>query len=287
MSMDSTLVWARANGSSFSSGVTSALRNKQVDPRSILKKSADVVAHADHMRQEQQRGGVLASGSPLNWSMLTPSSEARSLSPSPRTTRATPSEPLIHHQNLPKEGTVSPLLFDEFCTTEDDHKQVAPPVCEIRIPTPQQQEDDSVCSITGDTAPLANCGDDEDYKSLYFCAQREVHALQDHVSGVKEENRQLKRQLIEMQKQLFSYSRNKRQAVSSSATNSAWSIPQCPSNKRGRTRLESIGEKEAVPMAASSLATATPPVPMSSKGVPMSVSTEEYALELCHAKSHC
>lgn len=287
MSLDSSFLFNPTSGGSFSkfedenvrrlSEETTDLGTQKAESRSIIKKT-----QSGEMQLGKLHGGVLLSGSLLHWDIVPstqpdPSSRGRQSPPAPPSIRASLFEPLIHQRTPQKEGTISPLCFSELYAAEENPKQ-APPVCEIRIPTPQQQ-DDSICSVSGDTAPLANCGDADEYKNLYFCGQREIYTLHCQMYSVKEENRQLKRQLIEMQKQLYSYSRNKRSAVSSSATNSAWCIPPCSSSKRRRVRLEPIEETEAIRVPSTSTAE-MPPTAMSSIGVRTSVSTEEYASDL-------
>jgi hypothetical protein len=72
---------------------------------------------------------------------------------------------------------------------------------------------------------------------------------------VLEENRRLKRCLIEMQRELFHVSRNNRRRIS----NNAWTIP--PSNARRSVSSTSNAATEGIP----------------SDSVPKSISTEEAA----------
>ena len=103
-----------------------------------------------------------------------------------------------------------------------------PPVCEIQIPSQQRpkrradvdddygfdDDDDDDADSTSSTQNLSR--DDHqhydaiDYKGMYFTSQRQNYALREQVQSAHEDNRRLKRQLIEMQKQLYTYSRNKR-----------------------------------------------------------------------------
>ena len=102
-----------------------------------------------------------------------------------------------------------------------------PPVCEIQIPSQQRpkrradvdddygfDDDDDDADSTSSTQNLSR--DDHqhydaiDYKGMYFTSQRQNYALREQVQSTHEDNRRLKRQLIEMQKQLYTYSRNKR-----------------------------------------------------------------------------
>lgn len=255
-----------------SSGATSVLGNPPIPPRPILQETVGGVHTAFESQSERLRNEFLRPDSMLNWLP----SQNLSFSPAPRTIRASPFEPLVHHRNLPKGGTISPLLFDEFYVDEEDHnrprqQRTDPPVSEIRIPTPQQL-DESICSVNGDTAPLSNCRDADDYKNLFFSGQRTIHKLQDEIVSVKQENRQLKRHLIELQKHLFSYSRNKR-PKNETHSNSAWSVPPRCSDNRRKIGLESIVEEATVPIASSSSGASSAEA-VSSNGVPKSVSKD-------------
>ena len=167
------------------------------------------------------------------------------------------------------------------------------PPSEIRIPKASmrkrrclntRENDDDEHSTTS-SQDLSNDGDGEfdshndmsDYKTLYFNCQRENYALRGQVLGMQEANRKLKRQLIEMQKQIFAYSRNKRRSDSScKASVSPWSIPV-----GSYLQQERKAAVVRVPREATSHAKITPPSqyhkPTSgaSKSVSMSVSSEE------------
>ena len=230
--------------SSDSSGQTSKLQAeispKQMKsgegehaPKSILKTSTQVEG-VDLPSQCDTSRTI-----PGTWHMTLTSQHPTRLTS--RTFRATPFEPLAHQRNLPKDGTISPLHIEEYHAYQQDRLQLptlrvasgdVPPVQEIRIPTPQHHDDSSICSAVGDTAS------EECFKNLYFSSQRELHAAQDITAKVMEENRLLKRRLIEMQKQLFAVSRNRRTLAPDDMQNTAWSIPtssapQC--NKRRKT----------------------------------------------------
>jgi hypothetical protein len=96
--------------------------------------------------------------------------------------------------------------------------QSPPPVGEIRIPTLSL---DSLDTITTNSDVRYNSM--EDYKTLYFCGQQDLFRTQQRMECVCEENRLLKRKLIELQRQLFHNSRTKRRVVKA---NLAWSIPE-------------------------------------------------------------
>lgn len=251
--MDSSFVLTPTNG-----GSGSIYENMEVQKRqskgtevAVLDRPVLLITPSAVKKQQDQEPGVAPLGPRLDWTTTQlphalPSGRRPSIIP--RSIRATPFETLIHHRNLPKEGTISPLRFGDFYSADDDIDDNVP-VCEITIRVPSSTHDNSTCSGNAGTALLPNCGGAEDYKSLYLSSQRELYDLRDEMAGVKEENRKLKRRLIEMQKQLYLYSRNKRQAAPSQA---AWSIPHSSApNKRHRVSLAPILEQnESVAVAA-------------------------------------
>ena len=197
-------------------------------PKSILKTTT--VAPAPQERAEPPPRSESTATIPGTWGMAISSRHPGRVAS--RTIRASPFEPLVHHRKLPRDGTISPLRIDEYYACQQQERlhlptlQTAapstggPPVHEIRIPTPHQHDDGSAGSEVGVTAVS-----EEHYKNLYFSSQRELHASQGKVAKVTEENRMLKRHLIEMQKHLFSVSRNKRSAPMGGVKDAAWNIP--------------------------------------------------------------
>ena len=139
--------------------------------------------------------------------------------------RALPFEPLAHLRRLPKSGTISPLLVREHGTAPIPHRipltsssttsggSETPPITEIRIPTPAPKDDDGSQEL--------------DYQTLYLCCQRDLHQTVQQKMDLHEENRMLKRQLIQMQKQLYASARTRKTGVS-------WSVP-VSTFKRQRT----------------------------------------------------
>jgi len=89
-----------------------------------------------------------------------------------------------------------------------------PPVSEVSIPLAHMVRQGLVEMSIGE------------WKYLYLSTHKDVEQLQTKLSNVSEENRLLKRQLIEMQKQLFEVRRNKRR----SPDHETWSIPDYYSN---------------------------------------------------------
>jgi hypothetical protein len=121
---------------------------------------------------------------------------------------------------------VSPLS-----TKTSSQKRFPPPVGEICIPTPSTDSLDTVLT-SKETIPEGDSNKIIDYETLYFCGQRDLHFANQRVDYMCEENRLLKRKLIELQRQLYCNSRTKRRVVDA---NLAWRIPgeissPCPSN---------------------------------------------------------
>ena len=106
-------------------------------------------------------------------------------------------EPLTH----------SKISHDKCSDNSSVSTHSPPPVDEIRIPTPPMQ---------GEHLP-------NNYESLYFKAVHENHQLKAGMMKLDDQNRRLKRHLIELQKQLFCVARKRKE--------SPWTIP---SNKRPR-----------------------------------------------------
>jgi hypothetical protein len=180
-----------------------------------------------------------------------------------------------------------------------------PPIREIRIPNDSKKKRRCLNSSGADvdchsqSAPtsqdLSNSGDEDfdshndmsDYKTMYFSSEREKHALRGQVLGMQEANRKLKRQLIEMQKQIYAYSRNKHRVVTnnvSSLSQSPWSIPvvsylQQPRNEpivrvRKDANENSLNRQKNSSTTPTSLSN-NDPTSGASKSVSMSVSSEE------------
>lgn len=103
---------------------------------------------------------------------------------------------------------VSPI--DDSVASSQETKIAPPPVAEIRIPIPET---------------IASNSDDDDFETLYLCSRRDLHLARRENDALAEENRLLKRQMIELQKQLYTIRR------SSHKRNVSWSIP---SPKRSR-----------------------------------------------------
>ena len=215
-----------------------AMKGEGESSRKSILKTSSVVGSLPLTRQSETIPGT--------WHMTLSSQHPSRMSS--RSIRATPFEPLVHQRKLPKDGTISPLHINEYHANRQERLMLpslrsghVPPVHEIRIPTPQHQDDSSFCSADGDNASV------EDYKNLFFSSQRELHAAQEITAKVMEENRLLKRRLIEMQKQLFAVSRNRRSLTPDTIQNTAWSIPTNSDSQRKKQRTD---EKSRSPSSA-------------------------------------
>jgi len=255
-----------------------------VAPKSILKTT--IRAGDGPASQQYEHQGVVHSGIPTTTSETTaiPGTWGMALSSrhpggvASRTIRASPFEPLVHNRKLPRDGTISPLRIDEYYAYyKQDRLQLptlhqtaaatgpsgtgaggGPPVHEIRIPTPHQQDDSlhSICSAVGETAASYT---EEHYKNLYFSSQRELHATHGKAAKAMEENRLLKRHLIEMQKQLFSVTRNKRSTATGGVQNTAWSIPSSSVISAGCSKRPKF-DSTTTTVATTTTTTTKPPV---------------------------
>jgi hypothetical protein len=143
---------------------------------------------------------------------------------------------LIHDRNLPKNGTISPFRETKqppsslhyMGERRDSTSSHLPPVpTEILIPTssttqqelslptgkcPTSSSDDNQSWISNTYSSSGHHHhqeqEEQDYKTLYFCSQSDKYRLEQRNASVMEENRLLKRQLFEMQRQLYNYRRN-------------------------------------------------------------------------------
>jgi len=272
--------------SSSEVGQTHATKGeRELAPKSILKTSSTTAVAATAGPAPPQQSEPPVATIPGTWGMAMSSLNPGRLTS--RTIRATPFEPLAHQRKLPKDGTISPLRIDEYYADQQERLKLpslhasgsgdVPPVQEIRIPTPQYQDDSSICSAVGDTAV------EEFYKNLYFSSQRELHSSEETVARVMEENRLLKRRLIEMQKQLFSVSRNRRSLAPEAVQNTAWSIPTNSGPLCKKRRLEadsrspSDSNKRLTTISETSTVGDQPSLPEYPPGISKSVSADAAA----------
>jgi hypothetical protein len=257
MSYDSSFTLCPSSNGGAPASYNSAPDQEKITPKSVLKMKDSNCTAPNHRASgaipqyiPNMRGGPeelqqrIIPGTLLQDWML-PSHNLRRFGPSSaRSIRASPFQPLVHHRNLPKSGTISPLNVQEHgssnisaaygqphrippaSSTEPSNEHCPPPVAEIRIPAPHTLQEASN-DDDNDDANTITSENDGDFKTLYLCCQRDLHMAQQHAAETAEENRMLKRHLIQLQKQLYSSSRNKRprQTVS-------WSIPG--SDKRHR-----------------------------------------------------
>jgi hypothetical protein len=146
-----------------------------------------------------------------------------------RIIRASPFEPLLHQRNL-LDGTISPLQMDAHLKLQ--HRQRAEPIPSI---TAEDELDDSsietTCSCNEDfpltdvLIPLSTClqrGIVElsatDWQSAYLQSNKSYEQLLRRTEQVTDENKWLKRQLIEMQRRV-----NQGRCIKRS---SPWNIPE-------------------------------------------------------------
>lgn len=150
-----------------------------------------------------------------------PSTEAASLTPDPsaRAIRASPFEPLVVDRRLPP-GKISPLQVEEYMAWKEsqDHP---PPISEVRIPLNKVAEQGLV-ELSSDH-----------WKTLYFNTLTKLKQARDQSSSVQDENRLLKRRLIQMQKSLFEARRNQRHGQVQ-----PWTIPLSAANRARRSVAE-------------------------------------------------
>jgi hypothetical protein len=250
---------------SMRGGISPLYKKQMVGmPRSILKNTGSIPAAPQQKPAATLAGtGVVVVPSPANASKLEimSHSDGGKDAPIARASITSPFEPLkgavaSHRTPFQQQrqhcacGTVSPYGMAE---EQDDEDHVSstqpPPIEEIRIPTPQQNDpaandvDDSTTASSKTTTTIGNGGEDgqchhlptesePDYKNLYFCSMRVNYVQAQRLTYLSEENRLLKRHMIEMQRQLYGIFRNRRQAAGSMAgggvdtvANAAWTIP--------------------------------------------------------------
>lgn len=129
-----------------------------------------------------------------------------------------PSSPLKPPLTADPAKVVSPR--EQHSAPAQDTKPIPPPVAEIRIPIPET---------------IASNSEDDDFETLYLCARRDLHLSRKENEALAEENRLLKRHMIQLQKQLYSLRRT------SQKRNVSWSVP---SPKRSRTSNPQSPEEE-------------------------------------------
>lgn len=153
-----------------------------------------------------------------------------------RVIRASPFEPLVVDRKLPKDGTISPLMVDEYYTPshlsdeldddDDDEEEdgsskrkhariTDPPVDEVAIPLAAAAHQGLV--------KLSN----DDWKKLYLTSMKELKSLHRYTCQMVEENRYLKRTLIQMQKTVYEARRSKL----CTSTVLPWDIPESSPRK--------------------------------------------------------
>ncbi|GAX24152.1 hypothetical protein FisN_4Lh235 [Fistulifera solaris] len=114
-----------------------------------------------------------------------------------------PSSPL--NTTLPAEPAKVVSPREQLVSPSAEAKAVPPPVAEIRIPIPE--------------TIASNSEEDNDFETLYLYSRRDLHLARQENEALAEENRLLKRHMIQLQKQLYSLRRT------SQKRNVSWSIP--------------------------------------------------------------
>lgn len=132
---------------------------------------------------------------------------------------------------------ISPLHGSELDTsstaTYDEHYS-SPPIGEIQIPTLRLDATTATSAIGTSTYQPPN------YEQLYFLSMRRNYRLKQNLRSVEEENRRLKRHLIEMQRRMFFSSRNKRIPCE------AWVVPPSASHVAKRSRSNKCNVPQSV-----------------------------------------
>jgi hypothetical protein len=146
--------------------------------------------------------------------------------------------------------------------SEQAPQSPAPPIGEIRIPVhPNYMSISSPCSAS---LPTTTNHSTMDYESLYFSSVQDNHRLMQNLVFVSEENRTLKRHLIELQRRLFTARRNSRgQQLRRYENNTTvnqddsddvrgWSVPQSSHKRIKRDDSFTMSPKVSVPQSVSS-----------------------------------
>ncbi|EEC50385.1 predicted protein [Phaeodactylum tricornutum CCAP 1055/1] len=215
----------------------------------------------------------------------------------PRLIRTSPFEPLLHPQQLPQYSDISSHQVQQYyawkdrvrgeahcadqsfaqnrtrifalATSDKNHEDKddphVPPISEIRIPKREGGCSPTSTSTAASISSHNQSSSEEhevDYKNLYLCSHRNTQQLQRRLEYTEEENRQLKRKLIEFQRQLFSLQRNGLSSRGRDTRQSSWTIPpsrpELPRSAK-RTRREMEGREHANSLAPS-VSTEEPPL---------------------------
>jgi hypothetical protein len=124
----------------------------------------------------------------------------------PQNTKDNVGRPLSSPPGLEQREASAARRRGILVTKSEEPQSPAPPIGEIRIPVhPNYMSITSPCSAS---LPNSTNQSTTDYESLYFSTVRANHCLKQHLVYVSEENRTLKRHLIELQRRLFTARRN-------------------------------------------------------------------------------
>ena len=141
---------------------------------------------------------------------------------------------------------VSPLRTTNVYTTDDDDDDddepdsPPPPVGEIQIPTVL------LLDAAAAAADKQQQHTPPNYEQLYFLSMRRNYRLQQKYACATEENRRLKRHLIELQRRMYTSTRN--QLPVAAVPESAWTVPR--SKKRRVEKCSVVSTEEQEPAAA-------------------------------------
>jgi hypothetical protein len=174
-----------------------------------------------------------------------------------------PGRPLSSPPRIERETSIPLAARGGIGFSISEEPQRPPPIGEIRIPMQANIFTSPSSPSCSASLPTTTNHSNADYESLYCSTVRENHRLQQRLDFVSEENRSLKRHLIELQRRLFTARRNNRgRRREGPLTNDAttvnedsddvrgWSVPQS-SHKRIK-RDDSFTMSPKVPQSVSS-----------------------------------
>jgi hypothetical protein len=125
----------------------------------------------------------------------------------PQNTKDNVGRPLLSPPRLEQREASAARRRGILVTKSEEPQSPAPPIGEIRIPVHPNYYM-SISSPCSASLPNSTNQSTTDYESLYFSTVRDNHCLKQHLVYVSEENRTLKRHLIELQRRLFTARRN-------------------------------------------------------------------------------
>jgi hypothetical protein len=115
----------------------------------------------------------------------------------------------------------------EFSDHDDDNSTMATESMSVGLPPISQVHIPFASAAHAGMVELAS----EDWKTMYNRSRREIEKVESYAKTVMDENRQLKRQLIQLQKQVYE---TRRTLSSTNSLSQPWRIPDDRSSKRQR-----------------------------------------------------